>query len=41
MRYNAGLPLWATVRGGGMVVEPGESIERPGVASPEAETGQR
>lgn len=35
---SAGLVLGATVRGGGMVVEPGEPIERPGAALPIAET---
>jgi uncharacterized membrane protein YphA (DoxX/SURF4 family) len=38
---SAGLVLGATVRGGGMVVEPGEPIERPGAALPEAETIKR
>ncbi len=38
---SAGLVLGATVRGGGMVVEPGEPIERPGAALPEAETAKR
>lgn len=38
---SAALVLGATVRGGGMVVEPGESIEKPGAALPEAETGGR
>ncbi len=38
---SAGLVLGATVRGGGMVVEPGEPIERPGAALPEAETARR
>jgi hypothetical protein len=33
--------LGATVRGGGMVVEPGKPIERPGTALPEAETDNR
>jgi len=32
---SAGLVLGATVRGGGMVVEPGQPIERPGAALPE------
>jgi uncharacterized membrane protein YphA (DoxX/SURF4 family) len=35
---SAGLVLGATVRGGGMVVEPGQPIERPGAGLPEAET---
>ncbi len=38
---SAGLVLGATVRGGGMVVEPGEPIERPGAALPEAETARQ
>jgi uncharacterized membrane protein YphA (DoxX/SURF4 family) len=38
---SAGMVLGATVRGGGMVVEPGEPIEKPGAALPEAETGRR
>lgn len=33
---SAGLVLGATVRGGGMVVEPGEPIERPGAGLPES-----
>ena len=37
---SAGLVLGATVRGGGMVVEPGEPIERPGAALPEAKTAR-
>ena len=37
---SAGLVLGATVRGGGMVVEPGEPIAQPGAALPAAETGQ-
>lgn len=32
---SAALVLGATVRGGGMVVEPGQPIERPGAALPE------
>lgn len=32
---SAGLVLGATVRGGGIVVEPGQPIERPGTALPE------
>lgn len=35
---SAGLVLGATVRGGGMVVEPGKPIERPGAALPITET---
>ena len=35
---SAGLVLGATVRGGGMVVEPGAPIERPGAALPAGET---
>jgi uncharacterized membrane protein YphA (DoxX/SURF4 family) len=35
---SAALVLGATVRGGGMVVEPGQPIERPGAGLPEAET---
>ena len=38
---SAGMVLGATVRGGGMVVEPGEPIERPGAALPETEIGRR
>lgn len=38
---SAGLVLGATVRGGGMVVEPGEPIERPGTALREVETARR
>ena len=38
---SAGLVLGATVRGGGMVVEPGDPIERPGAALPKAETAGR
>ena len=38
---SAGLVLGATVRGGGMVVEPGEEIERPGAALPAPDTAQR
>jgi uncharacterized membrane protein YphA (DoxX/SURF4 family) len=38
---SAGLVLGATVRGGGMVVEPGRPIERPGAGLPEAETSGR
>ena len=38
---SAALVLGATVRGGGMVVEPGEAIERPGAGLPAVETGQR
>ena len=38
---SAALVLGATVRGGGMVVEPGESIERPGAALPNVETVSR
>ncbi len=38
---SAALVLGATVRGGGLVVEPGEPIEKPGAALPEAETGVR
>lgn len=38
---SAALVLGATVRGGGMVVEPGEAIAQPGAALPAAETGQR
>jgi len=38
---SAALVLGATVRGGGIVVEPGAPIERPGAALPAAETGQR
>ncbi len=34
---SAALALGATVRGGGMVVEPGAPIERPGAALPAAE----
>lgn len=36
---SAALVLGATVRGGGMVVEPGQRIERPGARLPEKETG--
>jgi uncharacterized membrane protein YphA (DoxX/SURF4 family) len=38
---SAALVLGATVRGGGMVVEPGGPIEQPGAALPEAETERR
>ena len=38
---SAALVLGATVRGGGMVVEPGEPIAQPGAALPAAETGSR
>lgn len=37
---SAALVLGATVRGGGMVVEPGEPIERPGAGLPEEETSR-
>jgi len=35
---SAALVLGATVRGGGMVAEPGQPIEQPGAALPAAET---
>ncbi len=38
---SAALVLGATVRGGGMVVEPGRPIEKPGAALPDAETSAR
>lgn len=38
---SAALVLGATVRGGGMVVEPGEPIERPGAALPNVKTAAR
>lgn len=38
---SAALVLGATVRGGGLVVEPGQPIEKPGAALPEAETAGR
>ena len=38
---SAALVLGATVRGGGMVVEPGQPIAQPGAGLPAAETGQR
>lgn len=38
---SAALVLGATVRGGGLVVEPGEPLEKPGAALPEAETVAR
>lgn len=38
---SAALVLGATVRGGGMVVEPGEPIERPGAALPNVKTAGR
>lgn len=37
---SAGLVLGATVRGGGMVVEPGEPIERPGAALPDVNSAK-
>lgn len=38
---SAALVLGATVRGGGIVVEPGAPIERPGAALPATETARR
>ena len=38
---SAGLVLGATGRGGGMVVEPGAPVEKPGAALPKAETAGR
>lgn len=38
---SAALVLGATVRGGGIVVEPGAPVEKPGAALPEAETAGR
>lgn len=37
---SAALVLGGTVRGGGMVVEPGEPIAQPGAALPAVETKQ-
>lgn len=37
---SAALVLGATVRGGGMVVEPGQPIERPGAALPDVNTAR-